>query len=365
MGLTAGRNTRELSTQAAEFQPSSVAVADETAMASLTLPTTTRVFTGADAATELVRAIARPGDLVLAAIVGSAGIAPALAAIEAGCDIALANKEALVAAGALVTQRARARGVQILPVDSEHSAIAQCLRSGADKEVRRIVLTASGGPFRTATKEIMERATLADALRHPTWSMGQKVTIDSATMMNKALEIIEAHWLFGLGSDRIDAIVHPQSIVHSFVEFIDGSVIAQLSPPDMRLPIQFALTWPERAARVCTPLDWTALRGLEFQPVDHARFPAVALAAKVIDAGGTSGAILNGANEAAVEAFVAGKITFVQITNLVADALDSVPSVALESLSDVVAADSASRAHVGRSIAVLNHADAGRAAPVR
>ena len=360
VALAAGSNGPLLAKQAGEFRPQAVALATPSSGDSLTLPNGTRLIAGPDAAVELVRTVARPGDLVLGAIVGSAGIAPVLAAIDAGCDIALANKEALVAAGALVTARARERGVEILPVDSEHSAIAQCLRSGdLGREVRRIVLTASGGPFRTATKEAIESATLADALRHPTWSMGQKVTIDSATMMNKALEIIEAHWLFGLGADRINAIVHPQSIVHSFVEFIDGSVIAQLSPPDMRLPIQFALTWPRRTPRLCKELDWASLSGLEFHAVDGDRFPAVSLASRVIEAGGTAGAILNGANEAAVAAFVAGQIGFAEITRLVEGALNAIAVVPVTTLADVNAADAMARRHVTAAV------EARTAAPMR
>ncbi|MSR29301.1 MAG: 1-deoxy-D-xylulose-5-phosphate reductoisomerase [Phycisphaerales bacterium] len=350
VGLAAARNGAALAAQARELGPLAVALADVNA-ALPDLPTGIRIHRGPTAAVELVKETARPGDLVLAAIVGSAGIAPVLAAIEMGCDIALANKEALVAAGAIVTARARERGVRIIPVDSEHSAIAQCLRSGDPAaEVRRIVLTASGGPFRQASVETIERATLADALKHPTWTMGQKVTIDSATMMNKALEIVEAHWLFGLDAERIDAIVHPASIVHSFVEFVDGSVIAQMSPPDMRLPIQFALTWPRRAPLCCTPLDWASLRTLDFHPIDHQRFPAVALAGQVIRAGGTSGAILNGANEAAVEAFVAGRIRFGQISRLVAAALAAIPAVPALTLNDVSGADSAARAFVASEI---------------
>ncbi len=307
---------------------------------------------GAGAALRLVERVARPGDLVVGAMVGAAGIAPTVAAIERGCDIALANKETLVAAGSLVTAAARRTGVQLLAVDSEHSALAQCLRTGRSiSEVRRVVLTASGGPFRRSSAAAMARATPEAALRHPTWTMGRKVTIDSATMMNKALEVIEAHWLFGLEAERIAVLVHPQSIVHSLVEFIDGSVVAQLSPPDMRLPIQLALTWPERAEGCARRIDWATLRTLEFESVDLVRFPAVSLAAEVIQSGGTAGAILNAANEVAVEAFLSGRLPFMEIPAIVAAALASIPRQGATSLEQVMQADAAARAWVGDRIA--------------
>ncbi len=349
IGLAAGTNADRLIQQAKETGATAIALADESC--TLNAAPSIEIYRGKDAALDLIKAHARRGDLVMGAMVGAAGIAPILAAIEAGCDIALANKETLVAAGAIVTEAARRNGVSILPVDSEHSAILQCLRSGDQStEVERIVLTASGGPFRRATRETMACATLADALKHPTWSMGQKVTIDSASMMNKALEMIEAHWLFDLSAERIDVIIHPQSIVHSFVEFIDGSVIAQLSPPDMKLPIQLAMTWPLRSPRSATPLDWKNLRGLEFEPVDHDRFPAVKLAWNAIRAGGSSGAILNGANEAAVEAFVAGRIRFGEIPLLVSGALDAITPTPVPDLAAVFAADSQARKWVAQKL---------------
>jgi 1-deoxy-D-xylulose-5-phosphate reductoisomerase len=225
------------------------------------------------------------------------------------------------------------------------------MRSGESREVRRVVLTASGGPFRTWPLERLRNATVADALAHPTWKMGRKVTIDSASLMNKALEVIEAHWLFGLSADRIEAIVHPQSVVHGFAEFVDGSVIAQLSPPDMKMPIQCALTHPERVDGCAARMDWTRLRGLEFEPVDRERFPAIDLAGEVIRRGGSAGAVFNAANEIAVEAFLAGRIGFTRIHGLVAEALDSLPSQALESLDDVAAADAAARAWTEEQVA--------------
>lgn len=347
VGLAAGSNVQLLARQADEFGCTAVAVADVDAARAWRGPAGCEVFGGEDSALALIKTHARAGDLVMGAMVGAAGIAPILTAIEAGCDIALANKETLVAAGAIVTEAARRRNVSIVPVDSEHSAIFQCMRAGrSPSEVQRIVLTASGGPFRCTPKAVMDCAVVADALKHPTWSMGPKVTIDSASMMNKALEIIEAHWLFDLPAEKIEAIIHPQSIVHSFVEFVDGSVVAQLSPPDMKLPIQLALTWPARAPRCAKALDWAALRTLDFEPVDFERFPAVQLAWRVIRVGGTSGAILNAANEAAVEAFTRGTIRFGEISTLVMGALDAIPAIAVVDLSTVSDADSQARAWV-------------------
>lgn len=351
IGLAAGSNSTRLIEQANETGALAIALADENCALQVSHPSKLKVFRGRMAAVELIKAHARQGDMVMAAMVGAEGIGPVLAAIDAGCDIALANKETLVAAGSIVTEAARRCGVRILPVDSEHSAILQCMReSDRATEVKRIVLTASGGPFRQSTHEAMASATLADALKHPTWSMGRKVTIDSASMMNKALEMIEAHWLFDLDAERIDVIIHPQSIVHSFVEFHDGSVIAQLSPPDMKLPIQVALTWPSRVTGCASQLDWKKLRGLDFAPVDDARFPAVQLASRAIRAGGSSGAILNGANEAAVEAFIEGRIGFIDISKLVAGALDAVTAVPITNLTAVLDADASARQWVARQL---------------
>ncbi|MEX2138168.1 MAG: 1-deoxy-D-xylulose-5-phosphate reductoisomerase [Pirellulales bacterium] len=252
-------------------------------------------------------------DIVLAAIVGSAGLRSTWAALQAGRRVALANKETLVMAGPLVMDLAAANGVVILPVDSEHSAVFQCLQAGRRDELRRIILTASGGPFRRHSLKELDRVTVDEALRHPNWSMGPKITVDSATMMNKALEMIEARWLFNLRPDQIDVVVHPQSIVHSMVEFNDGSVIAQLSPPDMKLPIQYALCYPERFAGAAPRLNLAEPMGLEFEPPDEKRFPAVRLGREAAEAGGTAGAVLNAANEAAVGCFLAGKLAFSQI----------------------------------------------------
>ena len=343
VGLAAGKNAAELAKQARKFAVKNLAILD--AHAASQLAGFDKVHSGPDAALKLIQDIARPGDIVVAAMVGFAGLAPTLAAIEMGCTIALANKETLVAAGALMTAAAKRAGVTLLPVDSEHSGLAQCLRSGAQKEITRVVLTASGGPFRTWSHEHTFNATVEQALNHPTWKMGPKVTIDSATLMNKALEVIEAHWLFDLPANRIDAIVHPQSIVHAMIEYADGSVMAQLSPPDMKLPIQAALCWPNRFPGVAKKLDWNTLKTLDFQPIDHERFPAIALAKHVIEHGGSAGATLNAANEIAVEAFMNQQIRFGDIARIVKDTLHALPTHAITTLNDVEAADHNARRH--------------------
>ncbi|MBS0262055.1 MAG: 1-deoxy-D-xylulose-5-phosphate reductoisomerase, partial [Planctomycetes bacterium] len=252
-------------------------------------------------------------DAIVTGIVGAAGLAGTWAALEAGKRVCIANKETLVVAGPLVMDLARRRQAEVIPVDSEHSAVFQALQSGRRQEVKRIVLTASGGPFRRKSAAELEQVTPAMALAHPTWNMGKKITIDSATMMNKALEIIEAKWLFGLDVDQIDVVVHPQSIVHSFVEYVDGSVLGQLSPPDMKLPIQYALTWPDRMPGLCPRLDWKQAFQLEFEPPDYERFPALQLGFEVARRGGTCGAVLNAANEAAVERFLNNDLKFTDI----------------------------------------------------
>jgi 1-deoxy-D-xylulose-5-phosphate reductoisomerase len=346
VSLVAGRNADLLASQALRHRPAAVGLADGGSAAGLRggLPAGTAYFDGPDAAMEIVERFVEPGDVVMGAMVGAAGIEPTLAAIRRGARMALANKETLVAAGEIVMAEVRRRGAEMLPVDSEHSGLFQAIRCGdSPREVRRVVLTASGGPFRTWPLERIRGARVEDALNHPTWRMGRKVTIDSASLMNKALEVIEAHWLFGLPAESIEAIVHPQSVVHAFAEFVDGSVIAQLSPPDMRLPIQLALTWPQRDEGCARRLDWQALRGLEFEPIDPERFPAIELAHRVIRAGGTAGAIFNAANEIAVEAFLAGRIGFRDIHELVAEALDALPPRMPEGLAGVIAADSEAR----------------------
>ena len=352
VGLATGTSADKIAQQAKRYGVEHVAIANgKTA----SLPGCANVYTGPDAALQLIEAVAREGDLVLGAMVGSVGLPALLAAIDRGCDIALANKETLVAAGALVVPLVRKRQVKLLPVDSEHSAIFQCLQAGrGPDEVERLVLTASGGPFRTWPGPRLYNATVEETLDHPTWSMGPKVTIDSASLMNKALEVIEAHWLFDLPADKIQVVVHPQSIVHSFVEFVDGAVVAQLSPPDMKSPIQYALTWPDRVAGCGRTMDWHEPPSLDFEPVDHERFPALKQAWKVVETGGTAGAILNAANEAAVEAFMARRIPFGMIAELVRDALDTIDPTPVTSLDDIHRADQAARNEVNTRVKQLD-----------
>lgn len=289
-------------------------------------------------------------DTVLLAVVGAAGVKAAIETVSRGKTLALANKESLVVAGSIVMPLARERGATILPVDSEHSAIAQCLRSGRREEVARVILTASGGPFRETPIDQMRNATVAEALRHPVWSMGAKVTIDSATMFNKALEIIEAAWLFDLPADKMSVMIHPQSVVHSMVEFVDGSVIAQLSPPDMRTPIQHALTWPERVDSTAVRQDFTKAFSFEFSPPDLNRFPSLRMGYEIIRRGGTSGAALNAANEVAVQALQAGRLRLGQMFDVVERTIEAHPFVARPSLDDLMETDRWSREYANSRI---------------
>jgi 1-deoxy-D-xylulose-5-phosphate reductoisomerase len=290
-------------------------------------------------------------DVVVSAIVGSAGLLGTWTALEAGKTVALSNKETLVMAGPLVMDLARERGGRVLPVDSEHSAIYQAMQAGRPAEVERVVLTASGGPFRGKKQSDLENVTVDDALKHPTWRMGPKITIDSATLMNKALEVIEARWLFDLPPEKIDVIIHPESIVHSFVEFTDGSVLAQLSPPDMRLPIQYALTWPERIAGPARRLKWDELSVLHFEQPDRETFPALELGFEVARRGGTCGAVLNAANEAAVQGFLNGELRFVDIPRVCREVLDHHHFSARPTLSELNEVDRRARQEVARWIA--------------
>lgn len=314
IALSARGQFGRLVEQAQRLKPRWVVATDEALARRFdwsSLPEGTELMTGARGLIEV--AGADEVDIVLAAIVGSAGLRSTWAALEAKKTVALANKETLVVAGPLLTRLAAERGARILPVDSEPSAIFQALHAGRREEVRRIVLTASGGPFRERSIDELRQVTVDDALLHPTWDMGTKITIDSATMMNKALEIIEARWLFDLAAEQIEVVIHPQSVVHSFVEFVDGSIIAQLSPPDMKLPIQYALEYPHRRSGIGERLDWRAGWRLEFEPADPERCPALELGYEVARSGGTSGAVLNAANEAAVEAFLEGELHFTEI----------------------------------------------------
>ena len=280
-------------------------------------------------------------EIVMAAIVGAAGLASTLAAARAGKRMLLANKEALVMAGPLVMRAAREAGAEILPVDSEHNAVFQCFQN--KESVRKIILTASGGPFRSTPLEALSAATPEQACAHPNWTMGRKISVDSATMMNKGLEVIEARWLFDLAPERIEVVIHPQSIVHSLVEYIDGSVIAQLSNPDMRVPIAHALGYPERIDSGARPLDLTILRNLSFERPDEQRFPCLRLAYAALRAGGTAPAVLNAANEIAVEAFLGGRLPFTGIERIIAETLAAVPAKPADDLASVLAADAQSR----------------------
>ena len=294
----------------------------------------------------LIEAAVHDADLVIAAIVGCAGLEPVMAAIGAGRTVALANKEALVTAGALMTDAATRHGTTLLPIDSEHNAIFQCLAGNRLEDVARLILTASGGPFRTSPAGSLAGVTRAQAVAHPKWSMGAKISVDSATLMNKGLELIEAHYLFGLPTNRLDVIVHPQSVIHSMVEFIDGSVLAQLGAPDMRIPIAFALAWPERIATPAPRLDLIEIARLDFEAPDLERFPALKLAREALEAGGAAPIVLNAANEVAVERFLAGAIGFADIASMVADALGASTHAAPASIGDVLAIDRATRSRV-------------------
>ncbi|MFL6752673.1 MAG: 1-deoxy-D-xylulose-5-phosphate reductoisomerase [Sphingomicrobium sp.] len=294
----------------------------------------------------LIDAAAGEAELVIAAIVGCAGLMPVMAAVEAGRNVALANKEALVTAGELMTSAAAHSGAILLPVDSEHNAIFQCLAGSRKEDVSKIVLTASGGPFRTASAETIGAATPAQAVAHPNWSMGAKISVDSATLMNKGLELIEAHYLFGLPSEQIEIVIHSQSVVHSMVEFVDGSVLAQLGSPDMRIPIAYALAWPERIETPAQRLDLAAIGRLDFEAPDAARFPALRLAREALDAGGAAPVVLNAANEVAVASFLAGAIGFTDIAAMVERALGESVLPAPATIADVVEIDRATRERV-------------------
>jgi len=334
IGLAAGMNSQLLKKQAAALRVEAVSI-----HADVSIGTAFQYST----AEELIRKHAKSGDLVIAAIVGFAGIAPVLAAIECGCDIALANKETLVAAGHIVMRAVKEAGVNLLPVDSEHSAIFQSLLGSPSKEVKKIVLTASGGSLRGMSQAEVACAPVERVLDHPTWNMGAKVTVDSASLMNKGLELIEAHWLFDVRASQLDAIIHPQSIVHGMVEFCDGSVIAQLSPPDMRLPIQYALTWPERVAGFTAAIDWATVKSLEFEQIDRKVFPAISLAYEVIERGGTSGAILNASNEVVVDAFLQDGLPFGAMVAIVKEVIGTLQIVDNADLESVLFADKEAR----------------------
>lgn len=350
VGLCAHASWQTLFEQAKRHQPRWICVTNPEIAARLDAKALgdTRLLRGPDG----VRAMVSDPDVdvVVSAIVGAAGLAGTWAALEASKTVAVANKETLVMAGPLVMELAQRRGACILPVDSEHSALFQAMQGGKTKEIERVVLTASGGPFRGRTAEELEDVSPDEALQHPTWRMGPKITVDSATLMNKALEVIEARWLFDLPPEKIDVIIHPESVIHSFVEFVDGSVLAQLSPPDMRLPIQYALTYPERVNGPARRLSWRELSTFHFEQPDYETFPAVQLGYEVARRGGTSGAVLNAANEAAVGRFLAGELRFLDIPRACHDVLAHHEYCARPSLTELAALDRWARQEVGRWI---------------
>ena len=349
--LTANNNDSLLIEQAIKFNANSVVICNEDkyeAVAEALQPHCIKVFAGMDSVCGLVGE--DNIDMVLAAMVGFSGLKPTLAAIRAGKAIALANKETLVAAGHIVMEAARRYRVPVLPVDSEHSAIFQCLLCSPDAEIARLHLTASGGPFRTWNKDRIARARKEDALKHPQWKMGDKITIDSATMMNKGLEIIEARWLFDTPVEKINVIIHPQSVIHSMVEFHDGAVIAQMGCPDMREPIQFALGYPARLPLDNRKLDFAALGHIEFHEPDRDRFPALDIARRASDKGGNMPCIMNAANEVAVRAFLEDRIGFYDITDIVAECMDGVDFAASPDLASIYATDEAAKAKAAEII---------------
>lgn len=347
VALAAGSNVERLADQIATHLPEVVSVDSETAAHDLRarlfernidLP---RIVTGEAG---LIEVATHPqADCVVSATVGAVGFVPTLRALEAGKRVALANKETLVMAGELMTRAARKSGAELLPIDSEHNALHQCLRGERPDEVRRIVLTASGGPFRTKNKAEMKQATVAEAMRHPTWQMGAKITIDSATLMNKGLEVIEAHWLFGFGPEQIDIVVHPESVVHSMIEMIDGSVIAQMGVTDMRHAIQYALTYPDRHSCQLPPLDLTTISGLHFEAPDLDRFPCIALAYRALREGGTLPAAMNAANEEAVSAFLDERICLTEIPQIIAFVMDEHTNQPARDIETILEADRAAR----------------------
>src|SRR6266446_8906816 len=344
VGLAANSKARELAAQANELRPAAVCIVDETKLSELraNLKYQPELFSGETGLCEIASTVA--SDMVLVAIVGTGGLRPALAAIKAGKDLAVASKEILVMAGEIVMREARDNSVHVLPVDSEHNAIFQCLEGKQPADVRRIILTASGGPFRETLRAGFDSITPAQALKHPTWNMGPKITIDSATLFNKGLEMIEAHWLFGVEMERVEVVIHPQSIVHSMVEFTDGSTLAQLSYSNMCFPIQYAVTWPDRVPNSLPPLDFSKLSKLEFSTPRYDDFPALSLARRAGETGGTLPAVMNAANEIAVAAFLDRKVRFPEIWGIVEQVMNQHTPVAHPDLDAILGADQWARA---------------------
>ncbi|NTW57704.1 MAG: 1-deoxy-D-xylulose-5-phosphate reductoisomerase [Nitrospirae bacterium] len=349
----AGGNNRELlESQIRRFRPSLAAIADAKAAESLRKKCNdmkVRIVSGVEGMIEV--ATAEAADITVSAIVGTAGLVPTIAAIQAGKDIALANKEVLVTAGELVMAESRRWNVRLFPVDSEHSAIFQCLHSGQRGDVKRLILTASGGPFRNHSKDDLTKVRLAEALKHPNWSMGRKITIDSATLMNKGLEVIEAHWLFGMAPEQIKVLVHPQSIVHSLVEYRDGSVVAQLGMPDMKGPIAYALSYPERLPDVSPSLDLASIATLTFQEPDRDLFPCLGYAYDALKAGGSMPAVLSAANEVAVRYFLEEKIGFLDVPRVLKLAMEAHAPVSFKTVDEVLKADLWARREAEKIIA--------------
>jgi 1-deoxy-D-xylulose-5-phosphate reductoisomerase len=358
LGLAAGDNVDGLAGQVARFQPEVVSVSGpekvgplRARLGELGVGREPEIAWGRDG----LKAVATHprANLVVSAAVGVVGLEATHQAIAAGKTVALANKEVLVAAGELVKEAARISGAEILPVDSEHNALHQCLRAGKPREVRRLVLTGSGGPFLTWPRTRLERVTPGQALKHPNWRMGKRITVDSATLMNKGFEVIEARWLFGLKPEQIDVVMHPQSTVHSMVEFVDGSVLAQMAPPDMRLPLQYALTYPDRLPSSNHRIDWAELRKLEFRPPPEKKFPCLRLAREALQAGGSMPCTLNAADEVAVGAFLERRLRFTQIPELVERVLEASTPVRLSSIEDVLDCDRKARTYAGHILKLL------------
>jgi 1-deoxy-D-xylulose-5-phosphate reductoisomerase len=344
VGLSAGNDAKGLAAQIADFKPKVISVATPEALSELEGLVDLSGMEVGCGESAMVRVACEPSaELVVSAAVGAAGLVPTLAAIQAGKDVALANKETLVMAGEIMTREQIARGTRLIPIDSEHCALHQCLAGRDIASVRKLWLTASGGPFRRRAAASFADITIEEALNHPTWRMGRKITIDSATLMNKALEIIEARWLFGVDGDRIDVTVHPESVVHSLVEFHDGTWLAQLGRTDMRIPIQYALSFPEVWTTPLEPMDLGRAMQLNFEPPDRARFQSLDLAHRALEKGGTAPAVMNAANEVAVQAFLDGAIAFPAITAIVADVLSKHASIGATDLSAVLAADREAR----------------------
>jgi 1-deoxy-D-xylulose-5-phosphate reductoisomerase len=356
VALTANGQAAELAELAKEFDAEIAVVADEAAYPALKEALFGTNIKTAAGPTALIEAAQMGADWTMAAIVGCAGLPPTMAAIEAGKTVALANKEALVSAGELMMAAVARFGATLLPVDSEHNAIFQCLAGGRIDQVRKITLTASGGPFRTMSREAMRSVTPAQAVAHPNWEMGAKISVDSATMFNKGLELIEAHHLFPVGLDKIDILVHPQSVIHSMVEYQDRSTLAQLGSPDMRIPIASALAWPDRIETNCQPLDLATIGRLDFEQLDETRFPATRLCRDAAAAGGSTPAVLNAANEEAVAAFLAGHIGFLDIADVVSSTLDGYSPNAAHSLDELFSVDAAARSYTRTLMEKVAHA---------